>query len=105
MAPPVRGSAPSGQPEVLSIDDPIATDRWAYMDKKGNERIAEVAVGRPVPVDPHDPASDWYCPVRVEHFSPGVVTAMGVGPVDALLNATTLIEAFKASMVGVSPRA
>lgn len=63
-----------------------------------------VQVGRPVPAA-GDPNGDWCCPVYVEGFTGRVDRAMGVGPVDALLNATLLVRHFAEDLDEWSPRA
>ncbi|MBT5017303.1 hypothetical protein N8590_01320 [bacterium] len=90
-------------PHFDRIDDPVAEDFW-NCKKGGNSFIATIRVGRPILVG-GDPNGDWCCPVLVQPFSPSVVAAMGVGPVDALLNATSLIQKFAEDLDEYSPRA
>jgi hypothetical protein len=48
-------------------------------------------VGRPI----HYPQERlWYCPVKIEGYTRGVDTVFGMGPVDALMNAMTLVKRF-----------
>ena len=91
-------------PEFAIIEDPIAEDVWSYNDGGGAERKSLVRIGRPRPW-PGDPNGDWFCPFEVEHFTDGVRTAVGVGPVDALMNAVSIVRAFADGLGGFSPRA
>ncbi|HEY8751365.1 MAG TPA: hypothetical protein VIM11_25520 [Tepidisphaeraceae bacterium] len=75
-----------------SIADPIAVDRWECR-RGGRTFTATIQIGRPVPVE-SDPNGDWCCPVFVETFTGRIIPVMGVGPIDALLNATLFIRRF-----------
>lgn len=75
-----------------SISEPIASDTWTVKDKNGRKRTIRVEVGKPQQVP--DDAGDWFCPVFVEGFTGHVFPAMGVGPIDSLMNALTLIRSF-----------
>jgi hypothetical protein len=90
-------------PRVDSTTDPIAVDRWECK-KAGQTFTVTLQVGRPVPVK-GDPNGDWCCPVFIESFTDHVVAAMGVGPIDAMLNATLLIRGFAEDLDEWSPRA
>lgn len=92
-----------GLPEVDSIDDPIAEDRWAYHEK-GQRKVAQVVIGKPQPAK-DDPNGDWMCPVFVERFTDRIVPVLGVGPVDALKNALTIVAEFERKVGPVTPRA
>jgi hypothetical protein len=52
-----------------------------------------IEVGQPQPI-PFDEKKDWFCPVFIEGFTPHVVPAFGVGPIDSLMNAVTILRAF-----------
>jgi len=74
--------------KIDKIEDPIAEDIWRYTNEEGNEIESKVIVGKPEKaID-----KDWYCPVFIENFTSGVVTAYGVGPVDSLMNAMELVK-------------
>lgn len=90
-------------PEVASIDDPIAEDRWAYREN-GQRKVAQVVIGRPQPANNY-PDGDWMCPVFIEHFTGRIVLVMGVGPVDALKNALAIVAKFERKVDPVTPRA
>lgn len=51
----------------------------------------------------------WYCPVRIEGYTKGIDTVFGLGPVDALMNAMTLVRRFfeenSEVLPGAKPRA
>lgn len=89
---------------IDKITDVIAADDWRYPTSTGTTAIARIQIGRPQPV-PEDPNGDWYCPVFVEHFTDRVVPAYGVGPVDTLMNAATLVRGFADQMGEFTPRA
>jgi hypothetical protein len=91
-------------PQLTSIDDPIADDIWSYENDDGVKRTARVTIGRPVPI-PNDSNGDWYCPVRIEPGLAGIDCVVGVGPVDALCNASRLVKNFFHELRKVSPRA
>ena len=83
------------------MEDPIASDVWTYTDGKGRTRKARVAVGKPQTI-PNDPNGDWFCPAYVEGFTPHVIPAIGVGPLDSLMNAITIVRGFQ-DHVGTMP--
>lgn len=76
-----------------SVTDPIASDTWTVKDGKGRKRTIRVEIGKPEPV-PDDPNGDWFCAVFIEGFTRHVIPAMGVGPIDSLMNAVTLVRSF-----------
>ena len=76
-----------------SIDDPVAVDTWVY-DVNGIPQRTLIEVGRPVRRDPADPHSEWSCPLRIEGEFAGIRPVLGLGPVDALMNAMMLVRKF-----------
>jgi hypothetical protein len=86
------------------ITDVIAADSWGYRKAGGKSTVSRIEIGRPRPV-PSDPNGDWYCPVFVEHFTARIVPAYGVGAVDALMNAITLVRSFANEIGDFTPRA
>lgn len=90
-------------PHFDSVDDPVAEDTWAYADANGN-RVSRIRVGRPRPW-PDDVDGDWLCLVEIEHFTDGVYAIVGVGPVDALMNAMGVVKAFAEKVGKFEPRA
>lgn len=93
-------------PHLTSIEDPIADDFWSYENDDGVQHIARVTIGRPAPI-PNDPQGNWYCPLYIEHrATPSEILCMvGVGPVDALVNATRVVSDHFHELRKVSPRA
>jgi len=93
-------------PQLTSIDDPVADDFWSYENDDGVKHVARVTIGRPAPI-PNDPNGNWYCPLRIEHrASPSEILCMvGVGPVDALVNAARVVSEHFHELRKVSPRA
>lgn len=75
--------------KLSSIDNPIAEDIWNYIDSDGNKKSAKVIVGAPIKLN----ESEWYCPVSIENYTK-IVPAYGIGPVDSLMNAMTLVKSF-----------
>ena len=90
--------------QIEKITDVVAADEWRYKTRDGKTVVAHIQVGRPQPA-PDDPNGDWYCPVFIEGFTPRIVPAMGVGPVDALMNAITLVRKFSEQTGHFTPRA
>jgi hypothetical protein len=80
--------------EIAEIQDPIVEDVWKTKGDDGEIISHRIVVGHPHPEDEGDDKSDWYCPVMIEHFLPRIVPAMGVGPVDSLMNAMHLVKTF-----------
>jgi hypothetical protein len=76
-----------------SVTEPIASDVWTFNDAAGKRRTTRIEVGIPRRI-PNDKNEDWFCPVFIDGWTPHVVPAMGVGPVDSLMNAITLIRSF-----------
>jgi hypothetical protein len=91
-------------PQLTAIDDPIADDFWSYETDEGARHIVRVTIGRPAPI-PRDPNGDWYCPLRIEQRTPEILCMVGVGPVDALANATRVVSDHFHELRKVSPRA
>jgi hypothetical protein len=91
-------------PKIDKIADPIAEDHWHYKTKDGKVVVARILIGRPARVT-GDFEGDWFCPVSIEGFTDRVVPAMGVGPVDALMNAITLVRSFAEKIGDFTPRA
>jgi hypothetical protein len=91
-------------PRLRRIVDPIADDCWSYAAADGSRVTSRVCVGRPQPW-PRNRHGDWICSVSIEHFTDRVVTAAGVGPVDALMNAMALVKAFVDQVGPFSPGA
>jgi hypothetical protein len=79
------------RPKLVGVDDPIADDHWEYVASRGKRRVSRLTVGRPVY---YARERLWYCPVRIEGYTAGVDTVFGLGPVDALMNAMTLVKRF-----------
>jgi hypothetical protein len=84
--------------QVRTIKNVIARDKWEYFDSKGNKIISEIIVGKPV--KSKDRSGDWYCPVFIENFTKSTATVWGVGPVDSLMNAMTLVHKFFEKVYG-----
>ena len=80
------------RPVIDASEDVIAEDTWA--NKKGDRR--HLIVGRPhiIPADAGKPDPTWYCPVYIEGVTDGNRPVYGAGPVDALMNAMTLVHHF-----------
>ncbi len=89
---------------IDKINDLIAADEWRYRAASGQSRVSRIEIGRPQRT-PNDSNGDWYCPVFVEHFTGRIVPAYGVGPVDALMNAVTLVRSFADQIGEFIPRA
>jgi len=75
-----------------TISDVIARDEWCYKRDDGSTYRTRIIVGRPRPENRRSKTSDWFCPVFIEGITPKVCKAVGVGPVDSLMNAVTLIK-------------
>ena len=84
----------SWKPSLTKIDDPIATDVWEYRSDGIVVRTL-IEVGRPTRIDNDDATSEWYCPLRIEGwFEEEVRVVVGLGSVDALMNAMSLVKKF-----------
>jgi hypothetical protein len=92
------------RPQLTSIDDPIAEDHWSYTASDGSTKVSRILVGRPQPL-PGEEDRAWFCPLSIAGHMPGIKCVMGVGPVDALMNAMTLVRRFFEEHSDVSPRA
>ncbi len=90
------------RPKLTTIDDPIADDHWSYRDEAGTRRTSRITIGRPAPLSD---GSNWYCPYFFEHVTSGIDYAVGVGPVDALMNAMYFVRRRFYAFDDVSPRA
>lgn len=79
--------------EITEIKDPIAQDVWKTKGKDEKTISHRIVIGHPHQ-ESEDDNSDWYCPVMIEGFLPRIVPAMGVGPVDSLMNAMHIVKTF-----------
>ena len=80
-----------------AMDDVIADGVWRIPEmmrklRKGRKKTAYIAIGRPLP--DADPRGGWVCPIQIEHFTGGMRNVHGIGPLDALWNAMTLLRQF-----------
>jgi hypothetical protein len=91
-------------PHFEVVDDPVAEDYWSYVDIDGEARVSRIRIGRPQRWE-GDIQRDWLCPVEVGHFTDGVRAIVGVGPVDALMNAMGVVKAFADKIGKFAPRA
>lgn len=91
-------------PDLKHISEPIADDDWSYIGADGKRVTSRVVVGKPQRW-PNDSQGDWICPVSIDDFTDGVSAVAGVGPVDALLNAMSIIRAFVDQIGRFTPRA
>ena len=91
-------------PRFTSVTDAIADDYWSYVSSAGKVKTSRIIVGRPRPW-PGDDQGDWVCPLFIEHVTPGVQTIAGVGPVDCLMNAVAVVQAFAGEIRDITPRA
>jgi hypothetical protein len=89
-------------PELERIDDIIAEDVWSY-ERDGTFKTSRVTIGRPMPWSDNE-HGDWVCRVDIEGFTEEVQAVAGVGPVDALMNAITLVKAFADDIGPFTPR-
>jgi hypothetical protein len=90
-------------PDFDVVDDPIAEDKWSYRDSNGDTKVSRITIGRPRQW-PKEQRGDWLCPLEIEHFTDGVHAIVGVGPVDALMNAMGLVKAFADQIGTFAPR-
>lgn len=91
----------------MNDENVIAQDVWGIRSK-GKAKQVRVYVLRPEPA-PGDKNKDWRCGVFVEGTMKRVTFAMGVGPVDALMNASRLLmsiwEELGGAAAAIAPRA
>ena len=80
----------TGGPTIDTIEDVIAEDTWE--EREGDRR--RLIVGRPqiIPADAGKSAPTWYWPVYIESITDGNRPVYGAGPVDALMNAMTVVH-------------
>lgn len=90
------------RPKLTAINDPIADDYWSYRTEDGAKRTSRVTIGRPALLADR---TNWYCPMYFEHVTRGIDYAMGVGPVDALMNAMYFVRRRFYEFDDVTPRA
>jgi hypothetical protein len=90
--------------KIDKIADVIAADDWSYQASSGETVTARIEIGRPQPI-PNDPNGDWFCPVSIDGFTLQIRAVYGVGPVDALNNAITLLRSFISRIGEFTPRA
>src|SRR5690349_2556222 len=77
-----------------TVRNPVASEVWTYKNRSGRKQRAEITVGRPRPI-PRDSKGDWFCPVYIRGWTPHVIPAFGIGPIDSLMNALTLVRSFR----------
>ena len=74
-----------------SIPNPIASDTLTFRDAKGRKRQARIEIGQPQPV-PGDKDQNWFCPLYIQDWT--CFPAIGIGPLDSLMNAVTILRGF-----------
>jgi hypothetical protein len=74
------------------ISDVIAQDDWRYKRSDGSAYRTRIIIGRPRPENRRTEPSDWLCPIYIEGVTEKVLNVMGVGPVDTLMNALSLVQ-------------
>ena len=79
--------------KIAKITNVIARDTWTSEGKNGVATTYEIIVGKPRLI-PRDKNHDWFCPVWIENYTSRIIPAYGVGPVDSLMNAMTLVKSF-----------
>lgn len=77
----------------IKIEDVIAEGTFRMPRPLKSRKTAHIAIGRPRP-DPNDPNGDWLCPIFIENYTKGIHNVMGVGSLDSLLNAMSLLNSF-----------
>jgi hypothetical protein len=83
------------------VRHPIASEVWTFKDPSRRKRRAQIDVGKPQRI-PRDKNGDWFCPVRIEGWTGrGIMPAVGVGPLDSLMNALTLVRGFRGHVGGM----
>jgi hypothetical protein len=90
--------------KIDKIADVIAADDWSFETSSGDKVFARIEIGRPEPI-PGDKNGDWFCAVSIEGFTGQITPVYGVGPVDALNNAFTLVRTFIGKIGEFTPRA
>lgn len=85
-----------------TIADPIASDTWSYLGKDGLRHTVEIIIGRPFAITSGE-IPKWECPLYIQDMTLGVKHIRGVGPVDALLNATTIVKTILAGLPDATP--
>ena len=78
-------------PDITSV---IAKSTWHHKKSDGSVNHSRIIIGRPRREKRSKKNSDWVCPVFIEGVTPKVCHAMGVGSVDSLMNALTLVKSF-----------
>ena len=79
--------------KIAKITNVIARDIWTVDGKNGVATTYEIIVGKPRLI-PRDKNHDWFCPVWIGNYTSRIIPAYGVGPVDSLMNAMTLVKSF-----------
>lgn len=77
-----------------TIAEPVAAEVWTFSDGKRRKRKAQVSVGKPQRI-PNDPNGNWFCLIYVEGWVSHVFPAIGVGPLDSLMNALKMVSGFR----------
>lgn len=90
-------------PHFNVIEDPVAEDTWSYVNSDGQTQVSRITVGRPRPW-PGNVHGDWLCPLEIEHYTDGIHAFVGVGPVDALMNALGVVRGFAEQIGKCTPR-
>lgn len=87
------GKYPSWRKQLKTIDDPVAEDSFTYSTSEGKRVTSRIVIGHPKRV-PKAFGKDWYCPLIIEGETVGIRPVLGIGPVDAVMNAGSVIRQF-----------
>lgn len=96
------GEWPPWRKQLKTIDDPFVEETFTYRNAEGKRVSSRVVIGHPRPV-PKGFGDSWYCPVIIEGWYVGIRPILSVGPVGALVNASSAVGAFLKEVVWVVP--
>src|SRR5688572_7306014 len=79
------------KPKLKKIDDVLVEGELLVKVEDGSIVKVHTIVGRPKPTLD---GRDYYCPVQAKGIFKGVHLSFGIGPVDSLINAMTVLRQY-----------
>ena len=87
------------KPKLKKIDDVLVEGDLLVKQEDGSIADVHAVVGRPKrTLD----GEDYYCPIQAKGFFKGVMFFLGIGPVDSLMNAMTVLRQYTHYVNGTS---
>src|SRR5262245_14836706 len=87
------------KPKLKTINDVLMEGDLLVKQEDGSIAEVHAIIGRPKPTDD---GKDYYCPIQAKGFFKGVMLSFGIGPMDSLMNAVTVLRQYTHYVDGIT---